>query len=57
MKTGYNEDKCQSALKDLYRCCADMYDRLEKEGKAPEEKSPSCPLPNVVERKLRQLDA
>ncbi|CAK9784280.1 DUF1903-domain-containing protein [Cutaneotrichosporon oleaginosum] len=49
-RNGYNEAKCQAAVRRLYECCAEMYAR---EGEA---KSPSCPTPQVVQRKLKQLE-
>lgn len=54
-RNNYSEAKCEKALKELYQCCSDMYKRLESEGKPIESKSPSCPLPNVVARKMKQL--
>ncbi|BEI80649.1 hypothetical protein CcaverHIS002_0111780 [Cutaneotrichosporon cavernicola] len=56
-RNGYNEAKCQSAVRKLYECCADMYARADAAGKSAEEaKSPSCPFPAIVQRKLKQFE-
>ena len=40
----YNQEKCDRFVKELYRCCYEMY---KKEGRNAE--STACPMQNVVE--------
>lgn len=57
-KNGFAEGKCQDAVLRLYKCCDDMYRKAWGEGKSVDEaKSDSCPIPDVVQRKLKKLEA
>ncbi|GMK57501.1 hypothetical protein CspeluHIS016_0403350 [Cutaneotrichosporon spelunceum] len=56
-RNGYNEAKCQAAVRRLYECCADMYARSAAAGTSGTDgTSPSCPMPSVVQRKLKQFE-
>ncbi|KAH6895153.1 mature-T-cell-proliferation protein [Thelonectria olida] len=49
-RNGYNEAKCQTAIKALYECCEAFYERYGDEGSTP-----SCPKPNLLRLKMKQL--
>ncbi|ODN93583.1 hypothetical protein L198_05452 [Cryptococcus wingfieldii CBS 7118] len=53
MKNNYDESRCQKQIEALYRCCSNMYETAEREGKNPE--SDSCPLKSVVERRMKSF--
>ena len=55
-KNGYQDSKCQDSVRALYECCTNMYARLREEGKDLEkDRSDSCPLPYVVERRMKAM--
>lgn len=45
----YNQEKCDKFMRELYRCCDEMY---KQEGRNAE--STACPMQSVVERWLRK---
>ncbi|KAL6920159.1 hypothetical protein FSST1_004185 [Fusarium sambucinum] len=47
---GYNEAKCQTAIKKLYECCEAFYERYGQEASTV-----SCPKPNLLKLKMNQL--
>ena len=47
---GYNEAKCQNAIKRLYECCEAFYERYGEEASTV-----SCPKPNLLKLKMKQL--
>ncbi|KAI1010163.1 hypothetical protein LB504_012352 [Fusarium proliferatum] len=47
---GYNEAKCQTAIKRLYECCEAFYERYGEEASTV-----SCPKPNLLKLKMNQL--
>ncbi|QGI58410.1 hypothetical protein CEK26_000535 [Fusarium fujikuroi] len=47
---GYNEAKCQTAIKRLYECCEAFYERYGEEASTV-----SCPKPNLLKLKIKQL--
>ncbi|KAL1955124.1 hypothetical protein VTO42DRAFT_8988 [Malbranchea cinnamomea] len=49
-KNGYQEEKCRSEIIALYKCCQAFYQE-----KGDQAKTPSCPKPNLLGLKLRQL--
>lgn len=49
-RNGYNEAKCQTAIRALYECCDVFYKRYGEEGSTP-----SCPKPNLLRLKMKQL--
>lgn len=44
-KNTYAPEKCDLYMRDLYKCCADMYDSINDKGE-----STACPIPRVVRR-------
>lgn len=42
----FQQEKCESLIRDLYRCCADYY-----KDHGPTELSVSCPKPEAVRAK------
>lgn len=50
-KNNYNEARCQGAIRALYDCCAAFYD-----SQGDQATSASCPKPNLLRLKLKQLD-
>ncbi|KAK8858911.1 hypothetical protein IAR55_003142 [Kwoniella newhampshirensis] len=54
-RNNYNESKCQSAVRDLYSCCVEMYRSAEKEGREMGG-STACPIRSVVERRMKRFD-
>ncbi|KAL9935466.1 hypothetical protein V8E36_005814 [Tilletia maclaganii] len=51
-KNSFQQEKCEHLVQELYRCCAQFYRE-----KGNEAESDSCPLPSVVERKLKQKNS
>ncbi|KAI1043684.1 hypothetical protein LB505_003749 [Fusarium chuoi] len=47
---GYNEAKCQTAIKRLYECCEAFYERYGEKASTV-----SCPKPNLLKLKMKQL--
>ncbi|KAM0563858.1 hypothetical protein ACHAPJ_000064 [Fusarium lateritium] len=47
---GYNEAKCQTAIKQLYECCEAFYERYGEDASTV-----SCPKPNLLKLKMKQL--
>lgn len=47
---GYNEDKCQTVIKQLYECCEVFYERYGEEASTV-----SCPKPYLLKLKMKQL--
>ncbi|KAE8246990.1 hypothetical protein A4X06_0g4776 [Tilletia controversa] len=50
-KNGFQQERCENVVRELYRCCAQFY---REKGDGAE--SDSCPLPRVVRRKLEGSD-
>ncbi|KAK7057931.1 Cx9C motif-containing protein 4, mitochondrial, partial [Favolaschia claudopus] len=50
-KNTYKPEQCDERLRALYICCQKMYDEA---GGSPDAKSTACPLPNVVNRWLKE---
>ncbi|KAK7690725.1 hypothetical protein QCA50_005824 [Cerrena zonata] len=42
-KNTYSPEKCDKYMRDLYKCCADMYDSTDGKGE-----STACPMSRVV---------
>lgn len=49
-RNGYNEARCQSVIRNLYECCEAFYERHGEDAS-----SPSCPKPNLLKLKMKQL--
>ncbi|KAF5989412.1 hypothetical protein FBULB1_984 [Fusarium bulbicola] len=47
---GYNEAKCQTAIKRLYECCEAFYERYGENASTV-----SCPKPSLLKLKMKQL--
>ncbi|CAL1716613.1 unnamed protein product [Somion occarium] len=47
-KNTYSPEKCDRYMRDLYKCCAKLYDETNDKGE-----STACPMPSVVRRWLR----
>ncbi|KAI0087068.1 hypothetical protein BDY19DRAFT_893523 [Irpex rosettiformis] len=47
-KNTYAPDKCSKQMRDLYVCCARMYDETNDKGE-----STACPLPSVTRKWLK----
>ncbi|OAQ64204.2 hypothetical protein VFPPC_16177 [Pochonia chlamydosporia 170] len=50
-RNNYNDAKCQDVIKALYECCDAFY---QKNGE--EATSPSCPKPNLLRLKMKQMN-
>lgn len=48
-KNSYNEDKCQSQINELYRCCNLFYER-----QGDDAQTVSCPKANLLRLKMKQ---
>ncbi|KAJ4173423.1 Cx9C motif-containing protein 4, mitochondrial [Fusarium falciforme] len=49
-RNGYNEDKCQNVIRQLYECCEIFYERYGEEASTV-----SCPKPYLLKLKMKQL--
>ncbi|KAI8690620.1 Cx9C motif-containing protein 4, mitochondrial [Fusarium sp. Ph1] len=49
-RNGYNEDKCQAVIRQLYECCEVFYERYGEEASTV-----SCPKPYLLKLKMEQL--
>lgn len=49
MNQNYQESRCMDKIDKLYECCSKLYD------KDPEARSMSCPKPEALQRKLREM--
>ncbi|KAI8687976.1 hypothetical protein NCS55_00050100 [Fusarium keratoplasticum] len=49
-RNGYNEDKCQTVIRQLYECCEIFYERYGEEASTV-----SCPKPYLLKLKMKQL--
>ncbi|KAI8724831.1 Cx9C motif-containing protein 4, mitochondrial [Fusarium sp. LHS14.1] len=49
-RNGYNEEKCQTVIKQLYECCEVFYERYGEEASTV-----SCPKPYLLKLKIKQL--
>ncbi|KAM6504047.1 DUF1903 domain containing protein [Amanita muscaria] len=47
-KNTYKPELCDAYVRKLYLCCQKMYEETEEKGK-----STACPIPNVIERWLK----
>ncbi|KIP09020.1 hypothetical protein PHLGIDRAFT_29262 [Phlebiopsis gigantea 11061_1 CR5-6] len=47
-KNTYSPEKCESSIRDLYKCCAVFYASTNDEGE-----STACPMPSVTRRWLK----
>lgn len=47
MNKDYQESRCQDVIDNIYKCCARL---------APGDKSTACPKPEVVQKKLREME-
>lgn len=51
-RTGtFDQSKCEHLVDELYRCCARFY-----KGKGDKAESDSCPMPSVVERRIKRME-
>ncbi|GAA97069.1 uncharacterized protein L969DRAFT_54333 [Mixia osmundae IAM 14324] len=64
-RNSYNQERCQSSVTALYKCCAEMYERegggdgsarRRGKGEKGDAGSTACPLRSVVLRKLKDLE-
>ncbi|UPK98699.1 hypothetical protein LCI18_009634 [Fusarium solani-melongenae] len=49
-RNGYNQDKCQTVIRQLYECCEVFYERYGEEASTV-----SCPKPHLLKLKMKQL--
>ena len=49
-KNNYNDAKCQDVVKALYECCEAFYSKYGEDATTP-----SCPKPNLLKLKMKQL--
>ncbi|RSL70482.1 hypothetical protein CEP54_001726 [Fusarium duplospermum] len=49
-RNGYNEDKCQTVIRQLYECCEAFYERYGEEASTV-----SCPKPYLLKLKMKHL--
>ncbi|KAH7274613.1 Cx9C motif-containing protein 4, mitochondrial [Fusarium solani] len=49
-RNGYNEEKCQTVIRQLYECCEVFYERYGEEASTV-----SCPKPYLLKLKMKQL--
>lgn len=52
MAAGYDESKCTKIIDELYACCLNFY-----KTNGNEARSPCCPIPKNLERKIAQRQA
>lgn len=50
-RNNYDESKCTKYIDQLYACCQQFY---EREGQVA--RSPCCPIPRLLEFKMRQRE-
>ncbi|BGP04459.1 Cx9C motif-containing protein 4, mitochondrial [Rhodotorula toruloides] len=51
ISNAYQQEKCDSAIRNLYECCAQFYDKKGDKAEPPD----ACPLPEILQRKLKDL--
>ncbi|KAJ8297178.1 Cx9C motif-containing protein 4, mitochondrial [Rhodotorula toruloides] len=51
ISNAYQQEKCGSAIRNLYECCAQFYDKKGDKAEPPD----ACPLPEILQRKLKDL--
>lgn len=47
----FQQERCNHIVRDLHRCCKQFYERHGNDARTP-----NCPVPDVVEAKLRALE-
>ncbi|GAA5858744.1 hypothetical protein JCM8547_004968 [Rhodosporidiobolus lusitaniae] len=52
MNNGYQEDRCQSQIRALYKCCELFYQQKGEDGRCD-----ACPKPEMLRKKLERLEA
>ena len=50
LSNNYQQDKCEDAIANLYKCCAQFY---AKNG--DDARTDGCPMPSVLRRKLKDM--
>ncbi|KAN0061122.1 Cx9C motif-containing protein 4, mitochondrial [Thecaphora frezii] len=50
--SGFDQAKCEHLIDDLYRCCSLFYKQRGNHAEAD-----SCPIPSVVQRRIRRMEA
>ncbi|GAA5959966.1 hypothetical protein JCM8115_004477 [Rhodotorula mucilaginosa] len=51
LSNNYQQDKCEDAIANLYKCCAQFY---VKNG--DDARTDGCPMPSVLRRKLKDMN-